>query len=99
MRTRERIKKEINSHQEEIEQLNKELIALSIEDSKQSQLKAKEKSSSRPKTKQKDRSTTFNIGDTLIITNDYKSKKGARGTVTRSVGDFTFIQDQYGTVQ
>ena len=98
MRTRDSIKREIQKHQDDIEQLNKELIQLLIEDNKQSEPKAKEESPSRPHRRHKKRSTPFNVGDTLIITNDYKSKKGTRGTVTRSVGDFTFIQDQYGTV-
>ena len=40
--------------------------------------------------------TPFHVGDSVIITNNYKGKKGTRGKVTRSFGDFTFLRDKYG---
>ena len=40
--------------------------------------------------------TPFNAGDNVIITNNYKGKKGSRGSVIRSIGDFNFLRDKYG---
>ena len=50
----------------------------------------------RKKTEKK--KTTLRVGDRAVITNDYKGKKGIEGNITRSTGEFTFLQDKYGVI-
>jgi len=38
-------------------------------------------------------SAPFKIGDIVVIVNDYKGKKGVKGVVTKSIGEFTHIED------
>ena len=87
MRSIEEVKREKAKYEKKIEELNKELRELSIKTTKQTKLKKREK-----------RETPFNEGGRVVITNDYKGKKGVQGKVTRSIGEFTFLEDKYGVV-
>ena len=83
MRSIEEIEKEKAKYEKKIEELNKELRDLSIQ-------------TTRKKTEKKN--TTLRVGDRAVITNDCKGKKGIEGNITRSTGDFTFLQDKYGVI-
>ena len=87
MRSIEEVKREKAKYEKKIEELNKELGELSIRTNKRTKPKKREK-----------RETPFNEGDRVVITNDYKGKKGIQGKVTRSTGVFTFLEDEYGVV-
>ena len=82
--------KEINrekaKYEKKIEELDKELRNLSIQTTR-----------NKPKKTEK-KKTPLRVGDRAVITNDYKGKKGIEGNITRSTGDFTFLQDKYGVV-
>ena len=71
---------------------------LSVEDKTQSKQKTKKRSFIKSKEELKRRNMAFDVGDTVVIINDYKYKKGTQGRVTRSIGDFTFLEDRHGTV-
>ena len=86
MRSIEEIKREKARYEKKIEDLNKELRNLSIKTTRTKRKKSEK------------RKTPFSEGDRVVITNDYKGKKGTEGSVTRSIGDFTFLQDKYGAV-
>ena len=81
-----------------MKELNKELRELSVEDKTQSKQKTKRISFIKSKQELMRRDTPFDVGDTVVITNDYKYKKGTQGRLTRSIGDFTFLEDRYEAV-
>ena len=86
MRSIEEINREKAKYEKKIEDLDKELRNLSIKTTR-----------NKPKKIEK-RKTPFSAGDKVVITNDYKVKKGTEGSVTRSTCDFTFLPDKYGVV-
>ena len=78
MRSIEEINKEKAKYKKKIEELDKELRKISIQTAR-----------NKPKNTEK-KKTPFRVGDRAVITNNYKGKKGTKGSVTRSTGDFTF---------
>ena len=71
---------------------------LSVEDKTQIKQKTKKRNFIKSNQELKRRNTPFDVGDTVIITNDYKGKKGTQVRVTRSISDFTLLEDRYGAV-
>ena len=98
MKTRTFIKNEIQRHLNEIERLNDDLRKLSVDDDFNIDDPA-ESANIPPPTKPKHRDISpFIIGDSVVITNNYKGKKGTQGHVTQSIGSYTFLEDRYGVI-
>ena len=98
MKTRTFIKNEIQRHLQEIKQLNDDLRKLSVDDHIEGNHHGKNPIIP-PITKPKHQAQSpFHIGDSVVITNNYQSKKGIKGHVTKSIGNYTFLEDRYGVI-
>ena len=98
MKTRTFIKNEIQRHLQEIEQLNDDLRKLSVDDHMEGNHYIKYPRIP-PVTKPTHHAKSpFLIGDSVVITNNYQSKKGTKGHVTKSIGNYTFLEDRYGVI-
>ena len=98
MKTRTFIRNEIQRHLNEIEQLNDDLRKLSVDDDFNIDHPI-ESPHIPPSTKPKHRDISpFIIVTLVVITNNYKGKKGTQGRVTHSIGSFTFLKDRYGAI-
>ena len=98
MKTRTFIRNEIQRHLNAIERLNDDLRKLSVDDDFDIDHPIQSPRIP-PVTKPKHRDKSpFLIGDSVVITNNYKGKKGTQGHVTHSIGSYTFLEDRYGVI-
>ena len=98
MKTRTFIKNEIQRHLQEIKQLNDDLRKLSVDDHMEGNHHIKYPRSPPIMKPKHHAQSPFLIGDSVVITNNYKSKKGIKGHVTKSIGSYTFLEDRYGVI-
>ena len=98
MKKSQDLRREIIKHSKQIIELTKELRDLTVIETEDKKEKNKVQKPKKPRRNSTINKTgpLFSEGYRVVITNNYKGKKGTTSKVTKNIGDFTFLEDRYG---